>query len=145
VNAHQKTYLTEQEVLYLTRCIKFAATVFIFCVPILIACGTSNFFRTASNVLLKGQGMQFVIIWCMVFFDYFYISVAVVFVLWRQGRFREFKPFKHPLGRTTLKKIEYLQEEDKIKYGRLISFVFLPASISAVTLGWFLMARNHCP
>ena len=89
--------------------------------------------------------MQFVIIWCMFFFDYFYISVAVVFVLWRQGRFREFKPFKHPLGRTTLKKIEYLQGEDKIKYGRLISFVFLPTSISAVTLGWFLMARNHCP
>jgi hypothetical protein len=79
------------------------------------------------------------------FFIRYYFSISVVFVLWRRGRFKGFRPIKHNLGRAPVEKIEYIPEEDKVKYGRLISFVFLPKFLAAITLGWFLMARNHCP
>ena len=115
-----------------------------FCLPVIFACGPKNFFGTAGNILLKGQGMQIILVLISVYFIKSYILVAFVFILWRKDRFKEFRPYKHPLGRATLERIEYLPDEDKIGYGRLISFVFLPKFIAAVSLGWFLMARNHC-
>lgn len=145
MNVSEGKHLTEKQLLSLTRYVNITALAAIFCVPTLTACGAADFFATTWNVLFKGKGMQIVLVWLMVFFDKFYISIAVNFFLWKRGRVKEFKPFKHPLGRATLKKIEYLPDEDKVGYGHLISFVFLPTSIMAVSLGWFLMAKNHCP
>ena len=129
----------------MARYMHVAAVTLMFCLPVMFACGIEDFFRTSRNILLKGQGMQVMLILISVFFIRYYVSITVVFVLWRRGRFKEFRPIKHPLGETILEKIEYIPEEDKIKYGRLISFVFLPKFLAAITLGWFLMARNHCP
>ncbi len=100
--------------------------------------------QTSGNILLKGQGMQVMLILISVFFIRYYVSIAVVFVLWRRGRFKDFRPIKHGLGRVPIEKLEYIPEEDKIKYGRLISFIFLPVFLAAITLGWFLMAGHHC-
>jgi hypothetical protein len=144
MNEPQKPYFTEDQASSFARYIHAAIIVIGFCLPIIFACGPIKFFGTAGNILLKGQGMQVVLVLVAVFHIKFYISVAVDFILWRKGRFKEFRPYKHPLGRTTLKKIEYIPEEDKVGYGRLISFVFLPMHLVAISLGWFLMARNHC-
>jgi glucan phosphoethanolaminetransferase (alkaline phosphatase superfamily) len=145
VNAPGKPCFTEDEAKSLARYIHAAAVILMFCLPVMFACGIGDFFRTSRNILLKGQGVQVMLILISVFFIRFYVSIAVVFVLWRRRLSKEFRPIKHPLGETTLEKIEYIPEEDKIKYGRLISFVFLPKFLAAITLGWFLMARNHCP
>jgi hypothetical protein len=145
VNAPGKPYFTDDEAESFARYIHAAAVITMFCLPVMFACGIEEFFWTSGSILLKGQGMQVMLILISVFFIRYYVSIAVVFVLWRRGRFKEFRPFKHPIGRTPLKEIEYILDEDKIKYGRLISFVFLPKFLAAITLGWFLMARNHCP
>jgi len=145
VNAPGKPYFTDDEAESFARYIHAAAVITMFCLPVIFACGIEEFFRTSGSILLKGQGMQVMLILISVFFIRYYVSIAVVFVLWRRGRFKEFRPIKHGLGRVPIEKIEYIPEEDKIKYGRLISFVFLPKFLAAITLGWFLMARNHCP
>jgi len=145
VNAPGKPYFTDDEAESFARYIHAAAVITMFCLPVIFACGIEEFFRTSGSILLKGQGMQVMLILISVFFIRYYVSIAVVFVLWRRGRIKEFRPIKHGLGRVPIEKIEYIPEEDKIKYGRLISFVFLPKFLAAITLGWFLMARNHCP
>lgn len=145
VSAPSKPYFTEDQAEALARYIHAAAVIIVFCLPVIVACGIADFFQTSRNVLLRGQGMQVMLILISVFFIRYYVSIAVVFVLWRRGRFKEFRPIKHGLGRVPIEKLEYIPEEDKIKYGRLISFVFLPKFLAAITLGWFLMARNHCP
>ncbi len=145
MNTPEKPYFTEDEAESLARYIHAAAVILMFCLPVMFACGIEDFLQTSRNILLKGQGMQVMLILLSIFFIRFYVSVAVVFVLWRRGQFKEFRPIKHGLGRVPIEKIEYIPEEDKIKYGRLISFVFLPVFLAAITLGWFLMARNHCP
>jgi hypothetical protein len=145
VNAPGKPYFTDDEAESFARYIHAAAVITMFCLPVMFACGIEEFFRTSGSILLKGQGMQVMLILISVFFIRYYVSIAVVFVLWRRGRFKGFRPIKHNLGRAPVEKIEYIPEEDKVKYGRLISFVFLPKFLAAITLGWFLMARNHCP
>ena len=144
MNEPLKSYFTEDQASSFARYIHAAMIVIGFCLPVICACGPTNFFGTAGNILLKGQGMQVMLVLISVFFIKFYISVAVVFILWRKGRFNEFRPFKHGIGRTALEKIEYLPEEDKLGYGNVISFVFLPMFLVAISLGWYLMARNHC-
>jgi hypothetical protein len=145
VNAPGKPYFTDDDAESFARYIHAAAVITMFCLPVIFACGIEEFFRTSGSILLKGQGMQVMLILISVFFIRYYVSIAVIFVLWRRGRIKEFRPIKHGLGRVPIEKIEYIPEEDKIKYGRLISFVFLPKFLAAITLGWFLMARNHCP
>ncbi len=145
MNAPGEPYFTDDEAESFARYIHAAAVITMFCLPVIFACGIEEFFRTSGSILLKGQGMQVMLILISVFFIRYYVSIAVVFVLWRRGRIKEFRPIKHGLGRVPIEKIEYIPEEDKIKYGRLISFVFLPKFLAAITLGWFLMARNHCP
>ena len=145
MNVPGKPYFTDDEAESLARYIHAAAVIVMFCLPVMFACGIADFFWTSGSILLKGQGMQVILILISVFFIRYYVSIAVVFVLWRRGRFQEFRPIKHGLGRVPIEKLEYIPEEDKIKYGRLISFVFLPVFFTAISLGWFLMARNHCP
>ncbi|MCZ8141668.1 MAG: hypothetical protein O9273_08355 [Acetobacteraceae bacterium] len=145
MNTPGKPYFTENEAESFARYIHAAAVVAAFCLPVMFSCGVGDFFQTSGNILLKGQGMQVMLILISVFFIRYYVSIAVVFVLWRRGRFKEFRPIKHGLGRVPVEKIEYIPEEDKVKYGRLIFFVFLPLFLAAISLGWFLMARNHCP
>ena len=144
MNEPQKPYFTEDQASSFARYIHAAIIVIGFCLPVIFACGPTNFFGTAGNIFLKGQGLQATLVLISVFFIKFYISVAVVLIIWRKGRFKEFRPFKHPLGEAPLEKIEYLPEEDKTGYGRTISFVFLPMFLVAISLGWYLMARNHC-
>jgi len=144
MNEPLKPYFTEDQASSFARYIHAAMIVSGFFLPVIFACGPTNFFGTAGNILLKGQGMQVMLVLISVFFIKFYISVAVVFIIWRTRRFKEFRPFKHPLGEAPLEKIEYLPEEDKAGYGRLISFFFLPMFLVAISLGWYLMARNHC-
>jgi hypothetical protein len=144
MNEPQKPCFTEDQASSFARYIHAAVIVIGFCLPVIIACGPASFFGAAGNIFLKGQGIQVTLVLISVFFIKFYISVAVVFILWKKGRFKEFRPFKHPLGEAPLEKIEYLPERDKIGYGRVISFVFLPIFLVAISLGWYLMARNHC-
>lgn len=144
MSAPSKPYFTERQADVLAHYIHVLAVVTAFCLPVIFACGAEGFLQTSGNVLLKGQGLQVMLILISIFSVRFYVSVAVVFVLWRKGRFREFRPFKHPLSMAPLEKIEYFAPEDKVKYGRLISFVFLPTFFAAISFGWFLMARNHC-
>jgi len=144
MNEPQKPSFTEDQASSFSRYIHASVMVIGFCLPVIFACGPKNFFGTAGNILLKGQGMQVMLVLISVFSIRFYISVAVAFILWRKGRFKEFRPFKLPLGRTPFERIEYLPEEDKNGYGRMISFVFLPMFLVAISLGWYLMARNHC-
>ncbi|MCA3368720.1 MAG: hypothetical protein INF89_04425 [Roseomonas sp.] len=145
MNTPEKPYFTEDEAESLVRYIHAAAVVAAFCLPVMFSCGIEDFFQTSGNILLKGQGMQVMLILLSIFSVRFHMSIAVVFVLWRRDRLKEFRPFKHPVGRTPLEKVEYFAEEDKVRYGRVISFVFLPVFFAAISLGWFLMARNHCP
>ena len=144
MNEPLKPYFTEDQASSFARYIHAAMIVSGFCLPVIFACGPTKFFGTAGNILLKGQGMQVMLILISVFFIKSYIEVAVIFILWRNGRFKEFRPYNHPLGRDTLERIDYLPEQDKTGYGRTISFVFLPMFLVAISLGWYLMARNHC-
>jgi hypothetical protein len=145
VNVPGKPYFAERQADVLAHCIHVVVVVTAFCLPVIFACGAGSYLQASGNVLLKGQGLQVMLILISIFSVRFYVSVAVVFILWRKGRFREFRPFRHPLSMAPLEKVEYFAEEDKVRYGRLISFVFLPVFFAAISLGWFLMARNHCP
>ncbi len=145
VSVPGKPYFTEDQAEALARYIHAAAVIIVFCLPVIVACGIEDFFQTSRNVLLRGQGMQVMLILISIFSVRFHVSMAVFFVLWKRGRLKEFRPYKHPIGRTPLQEIEYFAEEDKARYGRLISFVFLPVFFAAISFGWFLMASNHCP